>query len=65
MKKWQIWHDVKLYVNDSIPVLSKCRNVLKREKTTRDNFAIPHTLSLAYKASTFFDHGDPYIMNFF
>ena len=31
---------------------------------TRDNFAKPHTLSLAYKASTFFDHGDPY-MNIF
>ena len=30
----------------------------------RDNFAKPHTLSLAYKASTFFDHGDLY-MNFF
>ena len=30
----------------------------------RDNFAKPHTLSLAYKASTFFDHGDPY-MNIF
>ena len=31
---------------------------------SRDNFAKPHTLSLAYKASTFFDHGDPY-MNIF
>ena len=30
----------------------------------RDNFAKPHTLSLAYKASTFFDHGDPYMSIF-
>ena len=40
------------------------KNNWNKCESSRDNFAKPHTLSLAYKATTFFDHGDLY-MNIF